>query len=91
MVNGRTLEEELKRISKFFNDLSIEEFNQMLIDCGAEIKEGFQLSESWRISNLTLEDVYNRSEALNKQGWFTVINDQDPSNDIFELIVYGRA
>jgi hypothetical protein len=91
MVNGRTLEEELKRITKFFDDLSTKDFEQMLIDCGAEIKEGFQLSESWRIPNLTLDDVYSRSDALNKQGWFTVINDEDTENDLYELIVYGRA
>ncbi len=34
MVNGRTLEEELKRINDFFSALSIEEFENMVFDCG---------------------------------------------------------
>ena len=34
MVNGRSLEEELKRINDFFATLSIEEFEEMAFDCG---------------------------------------------------------
>lgn len=35
MVNGRTLQEELKMIEQFFNDMDIDEFTQMAIECGA--------------------------------------------------------
>lgn len=36
MVNGRTLEEELNRIELFFENMSEEEFGNMLIDCGMD-------------------------------------------------------
>jgi hypothetical protein len=35
MVNGKDLEDELKYIDDFFNNLSDEEFEKMLIECGA--------------------------------------------------------
>jgi hypothetical protein len=54
-------------------------------------QKGYQLTEEWGIPNLNLEEVYERQEELNNQGWFTVLVDQDADNDIFELIVYGRA
>lgn len=37
MVNGRTLEDELKRIGDFFDDLSIEEFEEIALECGAGV------------------------------------------------------
>ncbi|MCM1058222.1 MAG: hypothetical protein NC517_11535 [Firmicutes bacterium] len=37
MVNGRILEEELKKIDEFFDALSMEEFEKMAMDCGAGI------------------------------------------------------
>lgn len=37
MVNGRSLEDEFKRIENYFNSLSIEEFEEMALDCGAEV------------------------------------------------------
>lgn len=35
MVNGRTLEEELKRIDDFFDSLDVEQFEKMAFECGA--------------------------------------------------------
>ncbi len=37
MVNGRILEDELKRIGDFFNSLSVEEFEEMALECGAGV------------------------------------------------------
>ena len=37
MVNGRILEDELKRIGDFFDALSMEEFEEMALECGAGI------------------------------------------------------
>lgn len=37
MVNGRALEDELKRIDEFFETLSLEEFEEMALDCGAGV------------------------------------------------------
>ena len=37
MVNGRILEDELKRIDDFFDSLSAEEFEVMAIECGAGV------------------------------------------------------
>lgn len=37
MVNGRTLEEELRRIDDFFSELSTEEFEEMILDCGVGV------------------------------------------------------
>lgn len=37
MVNGRSLEDELKRISDFFDALSVDEFEEMALDCGAGV------------------------------------------------------
>ncbi|GAA4296340.1 hypothetical protein GCM10023142_34980 [Anaerocolumna aminovalerica] len=43
IVNGRALVEEVKSIEKFFQEMSIEEFDKMMLECGAdyinEIKE----------------------------------------------------
>lgn len=39
MVRGITVEEEIKRIEEFFNNLSIEEFEQICIDNGMHLKE----------------------------------------------------
>lgn len=36
MVNGITIEDELKRIEEFFYNLSDEEFDQMVKDCSPE-------------------------------------------------------
>lgn len=35
MVNGRTLEDELKRIGRFFDSMDLEQFEKMVIECGA--------------------------------------------------------
>lgn len=37
MVNGRILEEEIKRIDDFFDALNINDFEEMALDCGAGI------------------------------------------------------
>lgn len=37
MVNGRTLENELKKIDEFFAALSVEEFEKIAFDCGAGV------------------------------------------------------
>lgn len=37
MVNGRILEDELKRIDDFFDAMSVEEFEKKALDCGAGI------------------------------------------------------
>ena len=37
MVNGRVLEDELKRINEFFEALSLEEFEEMALDCGTGV------------------------------------------------------
>lgn len=37
MVNGRTLECELKKIDEFFDALSVEEFEKIAFDCGAGV------------------------------------------------------
>ena len=34
MVNGRSLEDELKRINEFFDSMDIEQFEQMVFECG---------------------------------------------------------
>ncbi|MDF2950526.1 MAG: hypothetical protein K0S18_109 [Anaerocolumna sp.] len=34
MVNGRTIEEELKRIDDFFEKQTVEEFEEMAVECG---------------------------------------------------------
>lgn len=39
MVNGRSLDEELKRIDDFFDSMSIEQFESIIIECGAIISE----------------------------------------------------
>lgn len=52
---------------------------------------GFQLIESWRIPCVSLEQVYDKQENLNNQGWFTVIHNPDENNpNEFEIIVYGK-
>lgn len=35
MVNGRILEDELQRINDYFDAMSVEEFEEMVLDCGA--------------------------------------------------------
>lgn len=35
MVNGRSLEDELKRINEFFDSMDLEQFEQMALECGA--------------------------------------------------------
>lgn len=35
MVNGRTLEDELSRISNFFASLDSEQFEKIVLECGA--------------------------------------------------------
>lgn len=42
MINKRTLEDELRYIDDFFNNLSNEEFEKMLIDCGAPTTENYE-------------------------------------------------
>lgn len=37
MVNGRRLEDELSRIDDFFSALSMEKFEEMVLDCGAGV------------------------------------------------------
>ena len=37
MVNGRSLEYELKRINDYFDALSIEAYEEMALDCGAGV------------------------------------------------------
>lgn len=39
MVNGKPLEEELERINNFFDNLSEEEFKNVLVENGLELNE----------------------------------------------------
>lgn len=57
-----------------------------------EMKRGKRLLESWRMDNLTLEQVYEKSDILINQGWHTVIYNPDVENpDRYGIIVYGEA
>jgi hypothetical protein len=55
-----------------------------------ELNNGFQLIEIWKIHNLELEQVYERQEELNDQGWFTVINNESDNVNLYEIVVYGK-
>jgi hypothetical protein len=55
-----------------------------------EYKRGAQLVESWVEHNLLLENVYDIQENLNKQGWFTVISNEDDNSELFKITVFGK-
>lgn len=55
-----------------------------------EVETGFQLLESWKIHNLDLDQVYEKQDELNEQGWFTVINNEVEDINLYEIVVYGK-
>lgn len=65
--------------------------DDMISKVKIENKKGFQLIESWKIPNLSLEQVYDEQDNLNTQGWYTVIHNPNENKlDDFEIIVYGK-
>ena len=56
-----------------------------------EFKQGAELLESWREHDIPLEEVYDRSQNLNNQGWFTVLKCTDYEKELYEIIVLAKA
>lgn len=55
-----------------------------------EFKQRYELLESWTECNIPLEEVYEKSKLLNKQGWFTVINCTNHDKSLYEIKVFGK-
>lgn len=47
-----------------------------------EFKQGAELLESWREHDIPLEEVYDKSQNLNNQGWFTVLKRTDYEKEL---------
>ena len=56
-----------------------------------EFKRGHELLESWTEHDIPFEDVYNKAELLNKQGWFTVINCTNYDKNLYEIKVFEKV
>lgn len=56
-----------------------------------EFNQGCELIESWRKSDIPLEDVYNESKELNKQGFFTIVNCTNYDKELYEIIVLQKV
>ncbi len=69
MVNGRTLECELKKIDEFFDALSVEEFEKIAFDCGAGVisssyKSKYVEAASQRYRNAEYSNKLYTSDAV---------------------------
>lgn len=60
MVNGRTLEEEIKRIDEFFDNVSNEEFEGMILACGAQHQEEKSELKENRALKLIIMKLFNK-------------------------------
>lgn len=56
-----------------------------------ELFRGSRLVESWKEENLNINDAYDRSDYLNEQGWFTVVECTDFDKELFEISVFEKV
>lgn len=56
-----------------------------------EFNQGCELIESWRKSDIPLEEAYGESKELNKQGFFTIINCINCDKGLCEIIVLQKV
>ena len=82
MVNGRKLEEELNSIEKFFQEMSIEDFDEMLMNCGInDIRESYQSNYVLACESLLFsEQRYVNHEPVSR--YFTDFNKIDNRYDV---------
>lgn len=56
-----------------------------------ELNRGCQLIEMWKEENIPIGEVYIKSESLNRQGYFTVINCTDFKNEFYQITIYQKC
>lgn len=56
-----------------------------------ELIKGCELREMWIEKEISIGEVYDKSEALNKQGFYTVIECYDIPNELYSITVFNRV
>lgn len=52
-----------------------------------EFNRGYELRESWIEEDIPFCGIYNKSEALNMQGYFTIIECTDEDKQLYRIRV----
>lgn len=56
-----------------------------------ELFKGSRLIESWKEKAIGINETYDRSDYLNEQGWFTVVECTDFKKEFFEISVFEKV
>jgi phage shock protein A len=83
--------EEIEKLNTEINSLKLFIADNFLEKISVKMNTGLQLSISWSEHNLSLEEVYQKSEELNKQGWYTVIENETEDEELFIIKIYSKA
>ena len=76
MVNGRSLEDELKRIGDFFDGLSMEAFEKIALDCGAGVIAPSSESVYVKAIPKRYANVGNRNKSCLKEAVYTATSEE---------------
>lgn len=55
-----------------------------------ELNRGCELIEAWVEENIPIGEVYIKSENLNEQGYFTVVECNDFENETYNITVFQK-
>ena len=55
-----------------------------------ELNRGCELIESWKEENIPIGEVYDRSDELNNQGYFTFIECMDFENELYRISIFHK-
>lgn len=55
-----------------------------------ELNRGCEIRESWKEENIPIGEVYIKSESLNEQGYFTLVECTDFDNELYEIRVFQK-
>ena len=56
-----------------------------------ELIRGYELLKMWTEKEIHIGEVYDKSEVLNKQGFYTVIECYDTDNELYSITVFRRV